>query len=167
VVLAEALAVRGLGDVLHVQDLVLVPVAGLAVPELVLTRQMELSVITVVEVRLRCPVHAVTSVARPRDSLTLTALVISCAVTVVMKSASAPVLASLLIVVTPEVALGMVLTQRLAVTHSLEVGHLDDQILLVIGVTQQALDHITHREGGGSCASCSCSCSRSCGGGSS
>ena len=48
VVLAEALAVRGLGDVLHVQDLVLVPVAGLAVPELVLTRQMELSVITVV-----------------------------------------------------------------------------------------------------------------------
>ena len=48
VVLAEALAVRRLGDVLHVQDLVLVPVAGLAVPELVLTRQMELSVITVV-----------------------------------------------------------------------------------------------------------------------
>ena len=48
VVLAEALAVRGLGDVLHVQDLVLVPVAGLAVPELVLTGQMELSVITVV-----------------------------------------------------------------------------------------------------------------------
>ena len=48
VILAEALAVRGLGDVLHVQDLVLVPVAGLAVPELFLTGQMELSVITVV-----------------------------------------------------------------------------------------------------------------------
>ena len=48
VVLAEALAVRGGGDVLHVQDLVLVPVAGLVVPELVLTGQMELSVITVV-----------------------------------------------------------------------------------------------------------------------
>ena len=48
VILAEALAVRGLGDVLHVQDLVLVPVAGLVVPELVLTGQMELSVITVV-----------------------------------------------------------------------------------------------------------------------
>ena len=66
-------------------------------------------------------------------------------------------LASLLIVVAPEVTLGMVLTQRLAVTHSLEVGHLNDQILLMMGVTQQALDHITHREAGGSCDSSSCS----------
>merc|ERR1719245_681058 len=131
---------------------------------------MELSVITVVEVRLRCPVHAVTSVAWPHHSVTLTALVISCAVTVVMKSTSAPVLASLFIVMAPEVTLGMVLTQRLAVTHSLEVGHLNDQILLMMGVTQQALDHIAHREGGGSCASCSCcscSCGSSCGSGSS
>ena len=33
---------------LHVQDLVLVPVTGAAVPELVLTGQMNLSVVTVV-----------------------------------------------------------------------------------------------------------------------
>ena len=48
VVLTEALTVGGRGDVLHVQDLVLMPVAGAAVPELVLTGQMNLSVVTVV-----------------------------------------------------------------------------------------------------------------------
>ena len=47
VVLAEALAVRGGGDVLHVQDLVLVPVAGAPPPELILAWQVSLAVVTV------------------------------------------------------------------------------------------------------------------------
>merc|ERR1712110_962848 len=80
----------------------------------------------------------------------------------------APVLSSLLVVVAPEVALRVILTQRLAVTHSLEVGHLDDQVVLVKGVTQQSLDNIAHGEAGGSgdsCSSCCCCCSGdSCGG---
>ena len=132
------------------------------------------------KVRLRGAVHAVTSVTRPRHAVTLPTLVISGLVTVVVESARAPdmetinmlhdlcsscspVLPMLLIPVAPEPALCMVLAQRLAVAHSLQMCHLNDQVLLMEGIAEQTIHHITLGQSGGSgCCCCSSSTSSSC-----
>jgi len=79
-VLTQGLTVRGCGQRMDMHDLILMLVTQVSSPEVILTWQMDSSIITIVKIRHGCSIHTITSVTWPHE--TISALMICCLITV-------------------------------------------------------------------------------------
>lgn len=146
----------------HMQDLILMFVTEISLPEVVLAWQVDFSIIASIKVREGCSIHAGASWGPDSILEAVMTILVSCSVTVVMKQTSAPVFSVLLSPVAPVVAFRLILADGLAVGGCVEVLHLHDQVVMLIA--QQALGHIAGRQASGSGGLHLCSGLLFCGG---
>ena len=153
-ILTQSLAIGGNCQVGDVKDFIVMSVTECSSPEVILTWQVDLSIVTSLEVRKRSSVHAGTFWSPDAILEAFLTVFVSGTVTVVMQLTSAPVFSSLLSPVAPVVALRLILTDGLAVGGCVEMLHLHDQVL--VRITKQTLGHVAgwQRSDGNFCSCC-------------